>query len=264
MARPAFCSALGITEHSVMRPTTDHVNEGRDQTADTLNHATEEVADTMTYAARPADHLRQDAGQTRKNAAEEPRMQHSRWSHGWRRHTWQGKESPMQNRYNALPRWDDGPPAWQPQPGEVLAGMIDRYTISDTPQGLVRTVIVTEARTGEQVSLRLASTCLLSLFAQYQPHLGERIDVRYRWHAPDHSYQRWRLLMDRPETLDFSPLGGEASDEAPWHREPLGASVIAGSTPHIVEGWIRQPAPHPERTPRRPRLVMKPRTANPA
>jgi hypothetical protein len=57
-----------------MRSTTDYVNEGRDQTADTLNHATEKVADTMTYAARPAGHLRQDAGQTRKNAAEEPRM----------------------------------------------------------------------------------------------------------------------------------------------------------------------------------------------
>jgi hypothetical protein len=41
----------------------------------------------------------------------------------------------MQNRYNALPRWDEGPPAWQPQPGEVLAGVIDRYTISDTPPG---------------------------------------------------------------------------------------------------------------------------------
>ena len=217
-----------------MHTTTDHVNEGRDQTADTLNHATEKVADTIT-----------DAGQMRKNAAEEPRTLHSRWSHGWRRHTSQGKESLMQNRYNALPRWDDGPPAWQPQPGEVLAGVIDRYTISDTPQGLVRTVIVTEAQTGEQVSLRLASTCLLSLFAQYQPHPGERIDVRYRWNAPDHGYQRWRLLMDRPETLDFSPLGGEASDEAPWHREPRGASAVAGSTPHIVEGWIRQRGPTP-------------------
>ena len=86
--------------------------------------------------------------------------------------------------------------------------MIDRYTISDTPQGLVRTVIVTEAQTGEQVSLRLASTCLLSLFVQYQPHPGERIDVRYRWHAPDHGYQRWRLLMDRPEKLDFPLWGG--------------------------------------------------------
>jgi hypothetical protein len=170
----------------------------------------------------------------------------------------------MQNPYDALPYGDDGPPAWQPQPGEILAGVIDRYTISDTPKGLVRRVIVTEAQTGEQVSLRLASTCLLSLFAQYQPRPGERIDVRYRWKAPEHAYQRWRLLMDRAETLDFSPLGGEASDEAPWHREPSGASAVAGSMPHTVEGWIRQRAPHPERTRRRPRLVMKPRTANPA
>jgi hypothetical protein len=167
----------------------------------------------------------------------------------------------MQNWYNVLPCWDDGPPAWQPQPGEVLAGVIDRYTISDTPQGLVRTVILTEARTGEQVSLRLASRCLLSLFAQYQPHPGERIDVRYRWNAPDHGYQRWRLLMDRPEALDFSPLGGEASDEAPWHREPRTYSVVAASPPDTVDGQLSQRAPHSERIRRQSRLVMKPRTA---
>jgi hypothetical protein len=121
-------------------------------------------------------------------------------------------------------------PFWRPRPGEVLAGVIDRYTVSDTPQGPVRTVIVTEERTGEQVSIQLASTSLLALFAQQQPHPGARIDVRYRWHAPDHSYQRWRLRMDRPAPLDWSPLGGEASDEAPWHREPHGVSVVVGST----------------------------------
>jgi hypothetical protein len=113
----------------------------------------------------------------------------------------------MGNRYDARPRRDDGPPTWQPQPGEVLAGVIDRYTVSETPQGFVRTVIVTEAR----------------------------IDVRYRWRAPDHGYQRWRLLMDRPETLDLSPLGGEVSDEAPWHPERRVAVAAAGSTPPLQE-----------------------------
>lgn len=146
----------------------------------------------------------------------------------------QGAES-MRNRYNERQHWDDEPPAWRPQPGEVLTGVIDRYTISDTPQGLVRTVIVTEARTGERVSLQLVSTSLLSLFARHQPHPGERIAVRYRWNAPDHGYQRWMLLMDRPETLDFSPLGGEASDEAPWHREGRVALAFAGPTHHTQE-----------------------------
>jgi hypothetical protein len=113
--------------------------------------------------------------------------------------------------------------------------VIDRYTVSETPQGFVRTVIVTEERTGEQVRVLLASTSLLALFAQHQPRPGERIDVRYRWQAPGQDYQRWRLLMDRPEALDFSPLGGEVSDEAPWHRERRVAIPIAGSTPHLQE-----------------------------
>jgi hypothetical protein len=136
----------------------------------------------------------------------------------------------LRTRSDALPSGDAGLPLWRPQPGEILAGVIDRYTSSDTPQGPVRTVIVTEERTGEQVSIQLASTSLLALFTQQQPHPGARIDVRYRWHAPDHDYQRWRLRMDRPAPLELSPLGGEASDEAPWHREPHGVSAVAGST----------------------------------
>ena len=141
----------------------------------------------------------------------------------------------MQTWFDARRSGDAGPPTWRPQPGEVLAGVIDRYTISETPQGLVRAVVVTETQTGEQVCLRLASTSLLALFAQSQPRPGERIDVRYRWHAPDLGYQRWRLLMDRPEGLDFSALGGEASDEAPWHREWRVASAYATPTPHTQE-----------------------------
>ena len=123
----------------------------------------------------------------------------------------------MQIWSDARPSGDAGLPLWRPRPGEVLAGVIDRYTISDTPQGPVRTVIVTEARTGEQVRVPLASTSVLALFAQQQPHPGARIDLRYRWHAPDQAYQRWRLRLDRPAPLEFAPLGGEASDEAPWH-----------------------------------------------
>jgi hypothetical protein len=124
---------------------------------------------------------------------------------------------------------------WRPRPGEVLAGVIECYTISDTPQGPVRTVIVTEEGTGKQVSVQLVSTSLLSLFAQHQPHPGARIDVRYRGHTPDYGYQRWTLLIDRPAPLELSPLGGEASDEAPWHRERRVVTTVAGSAPRPQE-----------------------------
>lgn len=125
----------------------------------------------------------------------------------------------MRHQYDALQHGNGWPPHWRPQPGEVLTGVIERYGIGQTSSGRVWGVIVAREPTGEQVSLWLASTSLLSLFARHQPQLGERIDVRYRWRAPDHAYQRWRLMVDRPVTLDFSPLGGEVSDEAPWHQE---------------------------------------------
>jgi hypothetical protein len=140
----------------------------------------------------------------------------------------------MQTWFDARRSGDAGPPTWRPQP-EILAGVIDRYTVSETPQGFVRIVIVTEEQTGERVRLPLTSTSLLALFAQQQPHPGERIEVCYRWQAPGHGYERWRLRMDRPETLDFSPLGGEASDEAPWHQKRRVAIAVAGSTSYPQE-----------------------------
>ena len=125
----------------------------------------------------------------------------------------------MRYRHNERPHGDNWPPAWRPQPGEVLVGVIDRYAMGHTPDGPIRTVIVTEEPTGVRVRLWLSSMILLSLFAQHQPRPGERIGVRYRWRDLDNSYHRWMLVVDRPEILDFSPLGGEVSDEVPWQRK---------------------------------------------
>ena len=141
----------------------------------------------------------------------------------------------MPTRSDARSSGDAGLPTWRPQPGEVLAGVIDHYTVSDTPQGPVRTVIVTEERTGEPVRVQLASTSLLALFAEQQPHPGARIDVRYRGHTLDQGYQRWRLVMDCSAPLEWSHLGEETADEAPWHRQPHRVSAVVGSTPHPQE-----------------------------
>ena len=121
----------------------------------------------------------------------------------------------MRHQSDTRPRGDDGPPIWHPQPGEILAGVIDRYTVSETPQGPVRTVMVTEARAGEQVRLRLASTSLLALFAQQQPHPGERMEVRYRWQAPGYGYERWRLVMDPPRRSTGPLWGGKRPTRRP-------------------------------------------------
>jgi hypothetical protein len=71
----------------------------------------------------------------------------------------------------------------------------------------------------ERQRLGLSSTILLSLFAQHHPQPWERISMSYRWRDLDKGYHRWMLTVNRPETLDCSPLGGEVSDEVPWHKE---------------------------------------------
>jgi hypothetical protein len=155
------------------------------------------VADTIT-----------DAGQTRKHAAEEPRAQHSRWSWMAEAHIAGEGESYAEPVWTHTRAGTIGLQPGNPSQGRSWLGWLTATASAIPPRDWFRTVIVTEARTGERISLRLTSTSLLSLFEQYQPHPGERIDVRYRWNAPDHGYQRWRLLMDRPETLDFSSRWG--------------------------------------------------------
>jgi hypothetical protein len=118
----------------------------------------------------------------------------------------------MQNRYATHLYEEDEPATWRPQSGEVLTGVIDRYTVSETPQGFVRTVIVTEERTGEQVSLRLASMSLLALFAQHQPHPGERMDLSQPEAYPGHRHLHLnRTLCD-------------------WHRAVVRCDIGYGPT----------------------------------
>jgi hypothetical protein len=125
----------------------------------------------------------------------------------------------MRDLYDELDRWQGWPEAWRPKPGEVLVGVIDGYDVGRTPYGEVRTVLVTEERTNTKVSVWLSSRVLLDLFQRQKPKPGERIGRKYLGKDADKGYHRDCLVVDRPaEALDFSPLGGEADDAAPWER----------------------------------------------
>jgi hypothetical protein len=60
------------------------------------------------------------------------------------------------------------------------------------------------------VSLWLSTTVLLDQFKRLRPRIGERIGLKYLGVHPDRGYHRYKLLVDREEPLDFTPLGGEA------------------------------------------------------
>lgn len=117
----------------------------------------------------------------------------------------------MRNLHHELETWDGYPDAWRPEPGEILVGVVVEYDQGHTAYGPVRTVIIA-GEDGRRVSLWLSSTVLLQLFQRHQPKPGERIGLKYLGKDPDKGYHRYRLLVDRPVTLELSPLGGE--DEA--------------------------------------------------
>jgi hypothetical protein len=123
----------------------------------------------------------------------------------------------MRDLQGELEGWTGYPPAWKPTPGAVLVGFIDGYDVGHTAYGPVRTVIITEEATNTKRSLWLSSTVLLDLFQRQKPKPGERIGLKYLGKNQEKGYHRYHLIVDRPETGDFSPLGGEEDDTpAPW------------------------------------------------
>lgn len=125
----------------------------------------------------------------------------------------------MRDLKRELDTWTGYPPAWRPKVGDVLVAVIDGYDIGHTPYGAVRTCIVTEEATNTKVSLWLSSTVLLDLFNKHKPIPGEKIGLKYLGKDDDKKYHRYRLVVDRPTVVDFSPLGGEDSEEgSPWQH----------------------------------------------
>ncbi len=126
----------------------------------------------------------------------------------------------MRDLHAELEQWTGYAPAWRPTVGGTLVGYIDGYDVGHTPYGPVRTCTVTEETTNRKVSVWLSSTVLLDLFDKHRPQPGEKIGVKYLGKDAEKRYHRYRLIVDRPAVIDFSPLGGEEDAERShaWHN----------------------------------------------
>jgi hypothetical protein len=115
----------------------------------------------------------------------------------------------MRDLQQELDGWDGYPEAWRPKPGEVLVGFVDCYDQGHTSYGPVRTVTIIHEKTNTKVSVWLSSTVLLNLFQKHKPKPGERVGLKYLGKDKEKGYHRYRLVVDRPETFELTPLGGE-------------------------------------------------------
>lgn len=119
----------------------------------------------------------------------------------------------MRDLKRELADWQGWPPAWIPEPDEILVGVVEAYATGPTQYGDVRTVLVRDENTGERVSLWLSSTVLLSLFDMRKPLVGERIGLKYLGKHETKGYHRYHLVVERD--AEFTPLGGEECDDEP-------------------------------------------------
>jgi hypothetical protein len=106
------------------------------------------------------------------------------------------------------------PKAWVPeQPGEELAGELDRYESGTTAYG-EQTIAVLRTLDGAERAVWLIHAVLRDEFAKLQPRPGELVLIRYlgkREPAGGGSaYVSYRLEVDRPDAVpDWAAVGGE-------------------------------------------------------
>jgi len=121
-----------------------------------------------------------------------------------------------------LEEWDGAwPEAWRPKFGEVLTGQVTGYNQAQSVYGPVW-VCTVRRDDGEPVAIWLSSAVLLAEFRRLRPKIGERIAVKYAGQHPEKGYNRYRLLVDRPQAEpDFQPLGGERGEPADDQGAPF-------------------------------------------
>jgi hypothetical protein len=119
----------------------------------------------------------------------------------------------MRDLRKELSDWDGYPEAWRPEPGEILVGFVVGYDEGPTSYGPVRTVIIAREEDGQKVTVWLSSTVLLDLFQKQKPRPGERVGVRYLGRDKAKGYHKYHLVIDRPEPVELTPLGGEEVED---------------------------------------------------
>ena len=92
---------------------------------------------------------------------------------------------------------EEYPPAWHPEPGEILVGTIRRYDEGRTPYGQVRTVIIQDEETGERVSLWISGAVIRNEFDRLRPEPGERVGIRYLGKDQQKGYHKYKMRVDR-------------------------------------------------------------------
>jgi hypothetical protein len=120
-------------------------------------------------------------------------------------------------------------PAWKPEPGDKLVGIVTDLSTRDGEYGTYPIVTV-RSEEGE-----LAAHCfhevLANELARVAPKVGDHIGIKYAGKDPDRGYHRYRVRRDGDQSFDWGRFGDP--DAAPSKAT---ASDVAADTEGLPVG----------------------------
>lgn len=135
---------------------------------------------------------------------------------------------PRDEFYSADNFQEEYPESWQPDTGDFVGGVIQRYDRASTefrgerrehPICVLEVEHISggaEVSRGDELGVWLLHTVLLSKFEELRPRPGERIGIRKTPSPPDKAYHDYVVKVDRDpedeEVPDFSKYKRTASD----------------------------------------------------
>jgi len=123
------------------------------------------------------------------------------------------------------------PPPWDPKPGDVLVGVIERYATMRTKRGdQVRVAVIRvedeeSELTTERLSVWLSRTALRGRFEEHNPQVGDRVAIQYngeRSSAAGNRYHDYGLAVEHVTPQAFGDAAraepGLGAPDEPGHE----------------------------------------------
>ena len=127
--------------------------------------------------------------------------------------------NPSPNIGDALDR--DFAPAWKPQPGDKLVGVITELSSRDGTYGNYPIVTLRDDA-GNEWAVHAFHEVAANELARVAPKVGDHIGIKYLGKHPERNYHRYKVQRDRDAAFDWSKFAGD--DDVPATDVPVDAN----------------------------------------
>lgn len=113
-------------------------------------------------------------------------------------------------------RVDAFPEPWKPNPGEKLVGTVVEVGERVSDYGGTYPVITVLTDDGQEKVAHAFHTVLKNELARLRPAPGDRIAVKYFGRDEARGYEKYRVLVDKPQPAagpDWGKMAAEAAEE---------------------------------------------------